>query len=890
MADPEWEKLKEIFHHAAALANAERATYLDSACGEERSLRQAVDSLLQAHEETGFMDTPVYEAAAHLLVRHGPSEDYKTEADELTPGQNIGRYRINSLLGEGGMGRVYLAEDTKLHRKVSLKFLSKAVTRDHERLLRFEQEARAASALNHPNILTIYEFGEEDGQHFIVAEYVEGQTLRERLQRTIELDDALEIAIQIASALVAAHRVNIVHRDIKPDNVIIRQADGLVKVLDFGLAKILTPRPSSSTGANSEARTSLKTGPGVVIGTVAYMSPEQARGDAIDERTDIWSLGVVLYEMITGSTPFVADTANEIISGILSRQPAAPLTRFTDDIPQRLQEIVDRALTKDRDERYQTSEDLLIDLRSLKQSLDRDQPLTSSAEYIFNEIKSHKRLVFAVVALLVIAAVAMVGTGISVYKSRQQQSAAIGSPAINSIAVLPFVNGNADADTEFLSDGLTDNLIDRLSQIHGLRVMSHAAVFHYKGSETDPRTIGSELGVEAVLSGRLTKRNNVLNITLELVSAQDNSHLWGAQYDRKLSDLLALQREIPFDVSDKLRVKLSGESKERLSRPQTDNLEAYQLYLRGIYAWEKWTQSGAKEAVGFFDEAIKKDPNYALSYSGLAAVYLNFGMGVGPDVPQKEAHRRAREAATKALSLDPELGEAHAAMAHVLLYDEWDFAGAERELRRAIELSPSYAEGHHAFSHLLLLLGRIDESFAESTKLMELDPVSETSIGHLAYHYLYARHYDEAIAQYRKCRQLYPDLDIPNRFQMGDAYYQKGMFDDAIAQYLEGFAGSGYEPTKIEALKKAFAKSGIKGFYQKRLEQERVAPQKEQDRFQIAMLYARLGEKDAAFEWLEKAYAAHDDEMVRLKEELGFDNLRSDARYADLLRRVGLPQ
>lgn len=918
MADPEWEKLKEFFHSALALPPKDRPAYLDQACAGDAFLRQSVEALLKSHEESGFVDEPAYAAAANLIVDDQQIEQHP-EAGVFQAGQKIGRYRINSLLGEGGMGRVYLAEDTKLRRKVSLKFLSKAITRDHEKLLRFEQEARAASALNHPNILTIYEFGEDDGQQFIATEFVAGQTLRERLQRPIELDEALEIAIQITSALVAAHRVNIVHRDIKPDNVIIRKDDRLVKVLDFGLAKILTTRTLAAT-LNGEAPIRFKTGPGVVIGTAAYMSPEQARGDEVDERSDIWSLGVVLYEMITGSTPFVAETSNEIIAGIVSRQRAAPLSRFTHEVPERLQEIVDKVLTKDRDERYQTSKDLLIDLRRLKQSLELKAGLdgrsdtdsasagmrsvetvseraaaptaypTSSAEYIVNQVKSHKRVAIAVIALIAIAAVGIVGAGISAYKSRQPQLPAIGFPAINSIAVLPFVNGNADADTEFLSDGLTDNLIDRLSQIRGLRVMSHTAVFHYKGRETDPFTIGNELGVEAVLSGRLTKRNDVLNITLELVNAKDNSHIWGEQYDRKLSDLLALQREIPFDVSEKLRVKLSGESKERLSRPQTDNLEAYQLYLKGIHSWEKWTQSDAKEAAEFFDEAIKKDPNYALAYSGLAAVYVNFGNGVGPDVPPKEAHRRAREAATKALSLDPELGEAHAAMAHVFLYDDWDFTGAERELRRAIELSPSYAEGHHAYSHLLLLLGRFDESFAESKRLLELDPVSETSIGHLAYHYLYARRFDEAIEQYKKDRQLYPDVDFANNFKLGEAYSQKGMFDEAIPQFLKGFAGFAYEPAKIEELKKAYAKSGIKGFYQKLLEQDLGAPQAEQNRLEIAELYARLGKKDEAFEWLEKAYVAHDDQMVRLKEELGYDNLRSDPRYVDLLRRVGLPQ
>lgn len=918
MADPEWEKLKEIFHTVLALSPSDRPAFLDQACAGDAFLRQSVEALLKSHEEPGFLDEPAYAAAANLIVDDQQIERH-AEAGVFEAGQNIGRYCISSLLGEGGMGRVYLAEDTKLRRKVSLKFLSKVVISDHEKLLRFEQEARAASALNHPNILTIYEFGEDNDEQFIATEFVEGQTLRERMQRPIELDEALEIAVQITSALVAAHRVNIVHRDIKPDNVIIRKHDGLVKVVDFGLAKILTTRTPATT-INGEAPNRFKTGPGVVMGTVAYMSPEQARGDKVDERSDIWSLGAVLYEMITGSTPFAADTSNEIISGILSRQRAAPLTRFTDDVPERLQEIVEKVLTKDRDERYQTSKDLLIDLRRLKQALELKAGLdrssdtdgasagirsaetvseravvptaypTSSAEYIVNQVKSHKRVAITVIALLAIVAVSISGAAISIYKSRQQQSPAIGFPAINSIAVLPFVNGNANADTEFLSDGLTDNLIDRLSQIRGLRVMSHTAVFHYKGRETDPRMIGNELGVEAVLSGRLTVRNDVLNITLELVSAKDNSHIWGQQYDRKLSDLLALQREIPFDVSQKLRVKLSGESKERFNRTQTDNLEAYQLYLKGIYSWEKWTQSGAREAVEFFNEAITKDPNYALAYSGLAAVYLNFGIGVGPDVPQKEAHQRAREAATKALSLDPELGEAHAAMAQVFLYDDWDFIGAERELRRATELSPSYAEGHHAYSHLLLLLGRINESFAESQKLLELDPVSETSIGHLAYHYLYARQYDQALQLYLRAHQLAPDLDAHSYFQLGEAYYQKNMFDEMTAQYVKGFLIAGYEPAKIEELKKAFAKSGIKGFYQKLLEQDKVVPQAEQDRLQIAKIYARLGEKDAAFEWLEKAYAAHDDQMVRLKEELGYDNLRSDPHYADLLRRVGLPQ
>src|SRR6266705_1203749 len=380
MPDRHWENLKEIFHAAVALAPAERHTYLDHACDGNASLRQAVESLIKSHEETSnFVDTPAYQAAAEMLV----------DGVELKAGKNIAHYRIMRLIGEGGMGRVYLAEDTKLHRRVSLKFLSTNFTQDHERLGRFEQEARAASALNHPNILTIHEISEAEGRRYIATEFIEGKTLRERLQSGIDIDDALDIAIQVASALVAAHRVNIVHRDIKPENIMIRSDDGLVKVLDFGLAKMsLTRSARAEIDSKAETRMRANTAPGVVMGTVAYMSPEQARGDAVDERTDIWSLGVVLYEMIAGSSPFVAATSNEIISGILSKERPPPLARYSRVVPERLEEIAEKALTKNREERYQTSKDLLIDLKRLKQSLELKAGIERSASEKFGDRSS----------------------------------------------------------------------------------------------------------------------------------------------------------------------------------------------------------------------------------------------------------------------------------------------------------------------------------------------------------------------------------------------------------------------------------------------------------------------------------------------------------------------
>jgi eukaryotic-like serine/threonine-protein kinase len=904
MPDPQRENLKEIFYAAASLSASERAAYLDMVCAGDTSLRQAVESLLKSHDESNnFVHQPDYEVAEMLLDDHN-----------FRPSDMVAHYRILSLLGEGGMGKVYLAEDTKLGRKVSLKFISKNFAGDHEQMRRFAHEARSASALNHPNIITIHEIGHEGARQFIAAEFIEGQTLRERLRSHLELEEILEISIQVASALVAAHRSRIVHRDLKPENIMIRKDDGLVKVLDFGLAKISPNKPRDEL-IDPEAATMriANTAPGVVIGTVAYMSPEQSRGESVDDRSDIWSLGVLIYEMVTGSSPFIAASSNEIISAIRSKQPAPSMARLSTNVPERLEEIVEKALDKNRDERYQTSKDLLSDLKRLKKTLElkataeetsvdveeskklskdvtprvtntkvTNTQATSSAEYIVGQLKTHKRGVLVAVGVLL--AISTVGL---VYQWRAIRINATNQLPIKSIAVLPFINPNSDADTEFLAEGITSNTIERLSQVADLKVISQSAVSRYKSGDNDPRKIGSELGVDAVLTGSMVKHNDDIAINLELVSTKDNSHLWGGHYERKLSDLLAVQREIPADVSDKLRLRLSGESKERLTRVYTENTEAHQLYLKGRYSWEKWTLDGAKQAVGFFEEAIKKDPNYALGYAGLADVYI-FGYFAGAGLPRKEAHKRAREAATKALSLDPQLGEAHAALGSVLIFDDWNFVAAEAEFKRGLALNPNFAEGHHEYSHLLLLLGRINESFAECQKFLELDPVSEPPIGHMGYHYLYSRQYDQAIEWFKKDIQLYPDS--LQYAQLGEAYYQKGMFREAVDNYLKGFAGLGYPREKIPELQAAFDKSGINGFLRQMLEHNLAEPANAQDHVTIGELYARLGDKDHAFEHLEKAYAEHAALLVRLKEELGYDSLRSDPRYADLMRRIGLPQ
>ena len=900
-----WNQVDRLLDAALELSPDKRGAFLDQACAGDEALRKEVDALLISDEGArSFLEKPALDVAAKVLANK----------NKAMSGQMVGHYKFISQVGSGGMGEVYLAKDTKLDRQVALKILPPELAADRSRMQHFVQEAKAASALNHPNILTIHEVGEADGQHFIVTEFIDGMTLRERLASPLDIEEALDIAIQISSALAAAHKVHIVHRDLKPENIMIRKDDGWVKVLDFGLAKMIPPRQRVDSAVDTTLIANTR--PGVVMGTVAYMSPEQARGDTVDERTDIWSLGVVLHEMIAGCSPFAAGASHEIIASILSRDSVPPLSRYSRVVPERLEEIVEKALSKNRDDRYQTIKDLLIDLKRLRQTLETkaaidrsmspDQvrvpasrtqtPATesrtpktqaaSSAEYIVNQVKSHKKAAVAVTTVLLISIVTF--TSVLFYRSGRWSSVSA-APAISSIAVLPFSNASFDPDTDFISDGITDNIIERLSQLPNFKVMSHTAVFHYKGQAVDPRAIGNELGVEAILTGRLIKRNDAIAISLELVNAKDNSHIWGEQYDRKLSELLALQREIPLDVSDKLRLKLSGESKERLTHAPTDNAEAYQLYLKGRSAWEKWSLEGSKQAVAFFEEAIRRDPNYALAYAGLADAYI-FGAGAGAGLPQKEAHRRAREDATKALSIDPQLGEARAALAEILLHDDWDFAGAEREFKRAIELSPSYAECYHQYSHLLLLLGRIDESFVLSKKLLELDPVSQTPSIHLAYHYLYARQYDESIQQYERALQLYPDAPPVTHIRLGDAYYQKGMYREAVEEHLKTLPQEGLASDRIAALREAFARLGIKGYQQKRIEQLKGAPQTGREYFIIAALYARLGEKDQSFAWLEKAYATHSDELVRLKEEVGFDNLRSDPRYADLLRRIGLPQ
>jgi len=920
MKSEQWRQLDSLFHSALEREPGERAAFLDEACDGDESLRQQVEVLLTAHEGAGsFIERPAFEVEAQSVA---------DDQDESAVGQTIGHYKIISTLGVGGMGEVYLAQDTRLGRMIALKLLPVEFTRDTDRVRRFQQEARAASALNHPNIITIYEIGQVDDRHFIATEFIEGDTLRHSIsgpQRLtggngihaaatpLKVCDVLNIGIQTADALAAAHEAGIVHRDIKPENIMLRQRDGYVKVLDFGLAK-LTEGPAVAIDTEAPTRAQVKTDAGVRMGTASYMSPEQARGARVDARTDIWSLGVVLYELVAGCAPFERSTPSEIIALILEREPA-PLARYAREVPTELERIVGKALTKDKEERYQTAKDLLVDLRRLKHKLEvegeiertaapevqspsaeikpsdgrelvsiEDSRATSSAEYITNKIKERKRG-FIVALTVLILAVASLG-----YWLYWKRLAAVNSTPIESIAVLPFVNASQDPNADYLSDGIPESLMDSLSRLATLKVMSRNTAFRYKGREQDVQKIGKELNVRAVLTGSVKQVGDQIVINVSLDDALDSHHIWGQQYERKVADILTVQREIAQEVSSSLRLQLTAvEEQQRVNKQYTENPEAYQLYLKGRYYWNKVTPDGTKKAIEYFQQAVEKDPGYALAYVGLADCYT---VNANP-LPPKEKMPQAIQAARKALGIDDTLAEAHATLGRVFTVYDWDWSGAEKEFKRAIELDPRSAETHQWYGAYWQAIGRSDQSLAERRRAQELEPLSLIMNFELVQALYFARNYDQAIEQSHKNLELDqsfgPFYSFPPR-----AYEQKGMYREAITGFQKAITVQ--KPLQGKSISMArlahvYALTGKKDEARAMLNELKLLAQQEYvPADAIALIYAGLGEKDEAFAWLEKAYDEHSFSMTWLKVEPSWDSLRSDPRFADLLRRMGLQQ
>jgi eukaryotic-like serine/threonine-protein kinase len=766
---------------------------------------------------------------------------------------------------------VYRARDGRLDRVVALKVLPQALTADSQALRRFEHEARAIAKLNHPNICTVHDVGEApDCTRFIVMELLEGETLQQRLLRgPLSVPELVDVAIALAGALDAAHERGIIHRDIKPSNIFLTIHGP--KLLDFGLA---TQSTGSIVDGSGQTTMLGATAAGTTVGTVAYMSPEQLRAEPLDARTDLFSLGSVLYEMATGRPAFSGKTGAVIAHAILEKRP--PLQR-DHTLPLDLVRIVDRALEKDRGLRYQSAADLRSDLERLKRDIKAALPVVPIG--VTRARLSRRTPRRAVVVGALVAAV-LLGSGIA-YRFMTS------GMAIASLAVLPFTQENADPSTDYLSSGITESLINSLSQLPGLRVLSRNAVRTFTGRDVDPRLVGRELQVDGVLTGRVTAQGDVLDIQSELVDVGSGAQLWGQRYRRPFSALLTIQEEIAAEISNALRLQLTGDEERRIARGYPESAEAYRLYLRGRYDFDQRTADGIRRSIESFQEAIKRDPNYALAYAGLANAYVPSDTVLPP--PDNVA--LAKSAAVKALASDDSLAEVHTAVGRVLQHCDWDWPGAERAFKRAIDLNPRYAEAHHMYSHYLTPMGRFDESVAQAQLALELDPLDVLLNVHLGWAYLHARRYDESIAQSLKAIAMDPNLEVAHT-GLGRAYLGKKMYKEALAEFQKTVTLAGGVATGPDTyLGYTYAVMGMKADAIRKLEivRERYR-QGRASAYDLAVLYTGLNDKDQALQWLEKAYMERSGGLLQLNADLIFDPIRSDPRFTDLVGRLGLPR
>jgi serine/threonine protein kinase/Tfp pilus assembly protein PilF len=793
-------------------------------------------------------------------------------------GKIVTHYKILEELGRGGMGVVYKAEDTKLKRTVVLKFLHSHLTEDKEILERFEREAQAAASLNHPNIVTIYEIdqykelGEAKTQTFIVMEHVNGHALREEIKKSpMEVDRVVDIVLQICDGLGEAHKASIIHRDIKPENIFIDKA-GRVKILDFGLAQI-----RGATKLTKEAST---------LGTAYYMSPEQYKGESVDHRADIWSLGVLLYEMITGRVPFQGEYEAAVMYSVLNDEPESIRT-LRPGVPEAVDRIVQKCLEKDKNNRYESAESLSTHLIRIQTEMTK----TSAAQSDSHKHRKKKSVsLFTRIIALFIAVVVAVLVSIYIiahFNKEQEPSLLKNFHWQNSVAVLPFDDLSPERDQAYFCDGMTDDIIMKLSKVSGLRIPSRTSVMPYREISKPVREIGKELGVNTILEGSIQKEADQIRVRVKLVDVQSNSLVWSEHFDRNMSGVFALQDEISLAIVNHLKLELLGGEREKLTKQYTENTEAYNLYLRGRWFWNKWTAEDIKKAISYFREAISKDSTYALAYAGLADAYGTLSF-YGPMRPE-EAYPVARKLVLKALELDPELPEAYTVLAYIKAYWDWDWQGSERDFRRAIELNPNYITAHHLFSYVLVMIGRYAEALQEIQKALELDPLNLIAIRTVGDMYYHSRQYEKAIPYFLKTIEMDSTFDYAH-FHLGNTYRELGRYQEALQQYQKEInLHTGTELTTLANLGVLYARMGeinkaknIIKELNERSKREYVPPTL------MSHTYFALGDMDTGFEYLYRAFSTHDHWLTQLKFYHEFDPIRNDPRYFDLMKKLKL--
>jgi len=861
MTPARFQTIEEIFLAALEHEPGQVSAFLDTACEGDEALRREVEVLLASDQRAGrFIERSTVGLATKIIQ--------KGQGDSLV-GQTIGHYKISESIGTGGMGEVYLATDIVAGRKAALKLLPLRFTGDTERLKRFQQEAHAVVGLNHPNILTVYEIGEDHSIHYIASELIEGETLRERLTRgRMQLSEAVDVAIQVASALAAAHHAGIVHRDIKPENIMLRP-DGYVKVLDFGIAK-LAEQELPTTMPRDEALLLVETNLGSVLGTVRYMSPEQAFGAQVDKSTDIWSLGVVLYEMVTGHTPFTGDTPREVMSSILEKEPPQ-LTTYVAHIPAELQQIVSKTLRKDREERYRSAHDLLEALKGLRHKLEVEAelyPSTATPSWL-----RWTRSTALVLGLLVAA----MAVAVPFYWHRNLTTS---SPPEKSIAVLPFLDLSETKDQEYFCDGMSEEIIDALAKVEGLRVVARASSFSFKGKTAAVSEIGKKLNVEDVLEGSLRREGNRVRITAELINARSGFRIWSDTYERELQRVFALQDEITRAIVDALKIKLAVALPAREQR----NTEVYDLYLQGLFFSNKSSEEDLRRALSFFQRAVEKDPTFSSAWTGIAKVWYFLA-----DVYLKplEAYPLSREAAMKAIELDERDAEAHCYLSEAKRVLDWDLAGADAELKRALQLDPNSAPAH-LFSGLHpLFRGELRAGLRLILEAQKLDPVSPIASYVATAAYLANDRVDEAVVEGQRTLQLDPNYFYLDSV-LAAAYREKGNFDEAIALYTKAqeathLPSSGLAITYTRMGREIEAQNILAQLLQAREKRYISAPL-------IAAVAVALGDNEGAFRELERAYAEHSGILQWIAFLPEFRALHSDARFPDLVRRIGASQ